>query len=45
MPCFAIKIGLQTDVTSSAVGTSFKGFIIYDNTNIYFCDLDAMNVY
>ncbi len=45
MPCFAIKIGLQTDVTSSAVGTSVKGVIIDANTNHSVCDLEAMKGY
>ena len=44
-PCYAIKIGLQTDVDSSAVGTSVKGTIIDANTNHTICDLDAMKGY
>lgn len=44
-PSFAIKIGLQTEVTSSAVGTSVKGTIIDANTNHTVCDLDAMKGY
>lgn len=44
-PCFAIKIGLQTEVDSSAVGTSVKGVIIDANTNRSVCDLDAMKGY
>ena len=44
-PCFAIKIGLQTAVDSSAVGTSVKGVIIDANTNRSICDLDAMKGY
>lgn len=45
MPCFAIKIGLQTEVTSAAVGTSVKGVIIDANTNHTVCDLEAMKGY
>lgn len=45
LPCFAIKIGLQTDVTNSAVGTSVKGVIIDANTNHSVCDLEAMKGY
>ena len=44
-PCYAIKIGLQTDVGSAAVGTSVKGTIIDANTNKTVCDLDAMKGY
>lgn len=44
-PCFAIKIGLQTAVDSSAIGTSVKGTIIDANTNHTICDLDAMKGY
>lgn len=44
-PSFAIKIGLQTEVTSSAIGTSVKGTIIDANTNHTVCDLDAMKGY
>lgn len=44
-PCFAIKIGLETDVASTAVGTSIKGKIIDANTNHTICDLDAMKGY
>ena len=44
-PCFAIKIGLQTETSSSAIGTSVKGTIIDANTNRTICDLDAMKVY
>lgn len=44
-PSFAIKIGLQTEVTSSAIGTSVKGTIIDANTNHTVCDLDAMRGY
>ena len=44
-PTFAIKIGLQTEVTSSAIGTSVKGTIIDANTNHTVCDLDAMKGY
>lgn len=45
MPCFAIKIGLQTQVSSSAVGTSVKGVIIDANTNHTVCELEAMKGY
>ena len=45
LPCFAIKIGLQTEVSSSAVGTSVKGVIIDANTNHSVCDLEAMKGY
>lgn len=45
IPCFAIKIGLQTEVTSAAVGTSVKGVIIDANTNHTVCDLEAMKGY
>lgn len=44
-PCFAIKIGLQTETSSSAIGTSVKGTIIDANTNRTVCDLDAMKGY
>lgn len=44
-PCYAIKIGLQTAVDSSAIGTSIKGTIIDANTNHTVCDLDAMKGY
>ena len=44
-PCFAIKIGLQTETDSSAIGTSVKGTIIDANTNHTICDLDAMKGY
>lgn len=44
-PTFAIKIGLQTEVTSSAIGTSVKGTIIDANTNHTVCDLDVMKGY
>ena len=44
-PCFAIKIGLQTEASSSAIGTSVKGTIIDANTNHTICDLDAMKGY
>ena len=44
-PSFAIKIGLQTEVTASAIGTSVKGTIIDANTNHTICDLDAMKGY
>lgn len=43
--CYAIKIGLQTDVFSSSVGTSVKGTIIDANTNRTVCDLEAMKGY
>lgn len=44
-PCFAIKIGLQTEVESAGVGTSVSGKIIDANTNHTICDLDAMKGY
>ena len=44
-PCFAIKIGLQTDVEATGVGTSVKGTIIDANTNKTVCDLEAMKGY
>ena len=44
-PCFAIKIGLQTDVQSAGIGTSVKGVIIDANTNHSVCDLEAMKGY
>lgn len=44
-PCYAIKIGLQTEVQSASVGTSVKGTIIDANTNTTVCDLDAMKGY
>lgn len=44
-PCYAIKIGLQTDVDSAAVGTSIDGKIIDANTNHTICDLEAMKGY
>ena len=44
-PCYAIKIGLQTDVQSAGIGTSVKGVIIDANTNHSVCDLEAMKGY
>lgn len=44
-PSYAIKIGLQTDVDSTAVGTSIDGKIIDANTNHTICDLEAMKGY
>lgn len=44
-PCSAIKIGLQTEVESTGVGTSVKGTIIDANTNKTVCDLEAMKGY
>lgn len=44
-PVHAIKIGLQTDVNSAAIGTSVKGTIINANTNHTVCDLEAMKGY
>ena len=44
-PCYAIKIGLQTNVDSTAVGTSIDGKIIDANTNHTICDLEAMKGY
>ncbi len=44
-PCFAIKIGLQTDTDYIAIGTSVKGTIIDANTNHTICDLDKMKGY
>lgn len=44
-PCSAIKIGLQTEVESTGVGTSVSGKIIDANTNHTICDLDAMKGY
>ena len=44
-PCYAIKIGLQTEVDLASVGTSVKGTIIDANTNHTVCDLDAMKGY
>ncbi len=44
-PCYAIKIGLQTDTESAGVGTSVKGVIIDANTNRSICDLEAMKGY
>ena len=44
-PCFAIKIGLQTDVQSAGIGTSVKGVIIDANTNHSVCELEAMKGY
>lgn len=44
-PCFAIKIGLQTEAGLASVGTSVKGTIIDANTNKTVCDLDAMKGY
>ena len=45
LPCYAIKIGLQTDVQSTGIGTSVKGTIIDANTNKTVCDLEAMKGY
>lgn len=44
-PCYAIKVGLQTEVQSASIGTSVKGTIIDANTNTTVCDLDAMKGY
>ncbi len=44
-PCSAIKIGLQTEVETTGVGTSVSGKIIDANTNHTICDLDAMKGY
>ncbi|CCY63444.1 spoIID/LytB domain protein [Clostridium sp. CAG:967] len=44
-PSYAIKIGLQTEVESTGVGTSVSGKIIDANTNHTICDLDAMKGY
>lgn len=44
-PCYAIKIGLQTDTDSAGIGTSVKGIIIDANTNHSVCDLEAMKGY
>lgn len=44
-PCYAIKIGLQTEVDSTSVGTSVKGTVIDVNSNRTVCDLDAMKGY
>ena len=44
-PCHAIKIGLQTEVSSTSIGTSVKGTIIDVNTNKTICDIDAMKGY
>ena len=44
-PCYAIKIGLQTEVDSIGIGTSVKGIIIDANTNHSVCDLEAMKGY
>lgn len=44
-PCYAIKIGLQTDVENASVGSSVKGTIIDANSNHTVCDLDAMKGY
>lgn len=44
-PCYAIKIGLQTAVGSTSVGTSVKGTIIDANTNKTVCNLEAMKGY
>jgi len=44
-PSFAIKIGLQTEVSSISIGTSVKGTIIDAVTNKTVCDLDAMKGY
>ena len=41
-PCFAIKIGLQTNASSASIGTSVSGVIIDANTNKTICELDAM---
>lgn len=44
-PCFAIKIGLQINVSSASIGTSVKGVIIDANTNKTVCELEAMKGY
>lgn len=45
MPCFAIKIGLQTEVGKIGVGASTEAVIIDANTNHSICSLDAMKGY
>lgn len=45
LPCYAIKIGLLTDVQTVSAGTSVKGTIIDANTNHTVCDLEAMKGY
>ena len=44
-PCYAIKIGLQTNVNSVSVGTSVKGVIIDANTHRTVCELNKMQGY
>ena len=44
-PCYAIKIGLQTDTESAGVGTSVKGVIVDAITHHNICDLEAMKGY
>lgn len=44
-PCYAIKIGLSTSVSSASIGTSVKGLIVDANTNKTICELEAMKGY
>ena len=44
-PCFAIKIGLLTSVSSASIGTSVKGVIVDANTNKTICEIEAMKGY
>lgn len=44
-PCHAIKIGLQSGVAATAVGTSVKGTIVDANTNKTVYELDPMKGY
>lgn len=43
--CFAIKIGLQTQVKEIGIGASTEAVIIDANTNKSICSLDAMKGY
>lgn len=45
LPCFAIKIGLQTNIDRTGIGSASPAVIIDANTNRKVCDLDKMISY
>lgn len=45
LPCFAIKIGLQTNIDRAGIGSATPAVIIDANTNRKVCDLDKMISY
>ena len=42
LPCYAIKIGLQTEVGRTFIGTSTKGEIIDGHTNKLLFEMEKM---